>query len=300
MLLPPILGADATDTQMWGRQANQTSIRILNEARQNGEVGITEKQLIDLESDVLKGECALQRTPDGSLCRVVPMEVLRLHRQDETVLVCVGSWTQARGIQPKCLLPAEKRGFNEAPDKARERLVGELCGLWHASCDVTFKSTYSENETKSSPSLGLQTQYVRTIHNARLGAEKAELKKRKTRTRIASTASTTDCQMGKTYSEVEGSSSQAAMALFVGFKPKRESVRLSLKTLDINLPTYQVEVLESSKTIGGSRYDLYSWLPPDEFELFRRQEGKEAFESWVRSLKPQLEAFILGDIMEEP
>jgi len=119
-----------------------------------------------LEAEIKDGKCIVQLGHDNSLERVVAVEALHIENNDGHIFVQVGKFDAAGGVSVTCVLPGKKRGKGEFPHETIERVIeNDLAPL---SRSVKITRTEREIEIKASPTYGLDTKYLRTVHYARL------------------------------------------------------------------------------------------------------------------------------------
>jgi hypothetical protein len=87
-----------------------------------------------------------------------------LLREDESILVRVGRWDGHKAVKLECTWPGRKRARGELPHHALDALLQERLDVFRPH--VTFKGSATEVEESESASLGIHTEYLRTVHEA--------------------------------------------------------------------------------------------------------------------------------------
>lgn len=157
------------DSALQSEDAGCMSHRLLKKASLSGHIKLNPHDFAKLEAEVLTGECTLQYSAEGELERIVPLEVLRLERQDGRVYTRVGMWERNsikdqkwHSIKDELELPGRKRSHNEDPVEVINRVILDEIPAYKNR--IFLRDTAIEVVHKESYTYGVRTRYKRTVH----------------------------------------------------------------------------------------------------------------------------------------
>merc|ERR1712190_578948 len=124
----------------------------------------------ELQLELKNEKCAILQSVSGELERVVAVTALRLaHPLDNRVLMQIGTFTEEKGIVPKCVMPGGKRSRGELPQRAIQRVLETALLIFFDG--IVLETAVDEVEIKESESISMRTKYLRTVHHAILKPE---------------------------------------------------------------------------------------------------------------------------------
>jgi len=110
--------------------SQNVGLNLVRAAVDDGTLDISKEDVLHLEEELRTEKCAIQKTTDGELERIVALVALRLSRIDGRILVQVGTWSRANGFKAKVRLPERRRAIGELPRRALRRLLREDFGRY--------------------------------------------------------------------------------------------------------------------------------------------------------------------------
>jgi len=143
---------------------HEVGLGLYNRAKSELRCKLTEELLRGLEHELRQEKCTLQVDPQGQLERVVAVVTIKIFHEDGTFLTQIGRWTTNGGVKVQCELPGTKRCLSEPPQLALQKILDKELGPLKDYIEI--RDTLHETLTKESPKYGMNTRYIRTVHQA--------------------------------------------------------------------------------------------------------------------------------------
>jgi len=145
---------------------HEVGLGLYNRAKAELRSKISDELLHSLEQELKQEKCTLNVDPNGQLERVVTVVTLKIFQEDGAFLAQLGRCGGSSGLKFSCELPGTKRCMSELPQVSLQKVLDrELKAI---SPFIELLDTQHETVTKESPKYGMNTRYIRTIHEARL------------------------------------------------------------------------------------------------------------------------------------
>lgn len=238
--------------------ASHIGVGLLTRALHRNKLTMRADQVEKMMSELREEKCGLEPLPDGTFCRIVYVEAVRVESVHGLIFVQVGTWDQNSGTTlAKCQYPAKKRARAELPQAVIKKLFDQ--DLRQLDNHVQFVGQVEEVETALSQKYGISTTYHRTVHVARLQGPVDDLGLRK---------------LSFDPDEMPPKSKLS--------KQSREP-RASMNNDLADFTPEEVYLLGD----GSAKCTVYAWLDPDSFEILRNPNYEARLQVWLTEVFSQ-------------
>jgi len=223
---------------------------------------VSQSDLEELIDEIKAEKSAVQLSPEGDLERIVAVVAVRLQRQDNLILVEIGSQEKGERRKSNCKLPGGKRGRGELPAVAYDRIIEQSLLPFADGMEVI--TIEEEIVRRPSENYGIVTKYLKSVHYAKFKYDYV----------MPQLQTAKPPKLGSTQRTHTSSAS----------RPSRFQAQIlmspSLREGMDELLSQEVLVVESNNKIR-----FMTWMQPDMFDfLSSSSEANVILQDWVTAL----------------